>query len=211
MKKLISFVLMMVVMATTAVAQPKDNNKDLWKTAKKEAKKLEKEGWKADGSLPLENLLYKHYQKLLDEEYQELVGNVAGNTSVTTLNQAQQWATTQALVSYAKSAGQTVRGRIAAEVGAGTANMPAADSFYEGYESKVEKEIRGELKKSFGIYKEKSNGGIDYRAYYLVNEEKAAKARLRAMELAMQESEFARANAEKISSFVQEAFKVENE
>jgi hypothetical protein len=31
------------------------------------------------------------------------------------------------------------------------------------------------------------------------------------MELAMQESEFARANAEKISSFVQEAFKVENE
>jgi hypothetical protein len=202
--------MLVVVFVTTAVAQPKENDKTLWKMAKKEAKKLEKEGWKVDGSMPLENLLYKHYQKLTDENNQELIANVVGNTTVKTLNQGQQWAATMASVSYAKQAGQLVRGRIAAEVGAGTENMPSADSFYEGYESTVEKEIKGELKKSFSLYREKSNG-IDYKAFYVVNEENASKARIRAMQLAMQESEFARQNAEKISEFVKEAFPIENE
>lgn len=197
------------MLVATCVAQPKSNNKSLWKTARKEAKALTQEGWKADGSLPLENLLYNHYQQLADANNQELIGNVIGNTSVSTLNQGQQWATTMVSVSYAKQAGQTVRGRLASEVGAGVAGAAAADSFYEGYESKVEKEIKGELHRSFSIYREKQDGGIDYKAYYIVNEERASKARIRAMQLALEESEFARANAERISAFVQEAFKVE--
>ena len=185
----------------SAVAQP-NSEKALWKTAKKTAKEMTAEGWRVDGSMPLESILFKHYQKLADENNQELIGNVVGNTSVVTLNQAQQWATNMACVSYAKSAGQNVRGRLASEVGAGVAGTPSADSFYEGYESTVEKEIRGELKKSFGIYMEKKDGGIDYKAYYIVNEENAHKARIRAMQMAMAESEFARANAERISEFV---------
>ena len=60
------------------------------------------------------------------------------------------------------------------------------------------------------MYKEKKDGGIDYKAYYIVNEEDAHKARLRAMQMAMEESEFARANAERISKFVNEAFKPNN-
>lgn len=190
-------------------AQPKNSDKQLWKTAKKTAKELSSEGWKVDGSMPMQNLLYEHYKKLLDENNQEIIGNVVGNTSVQTLNQGQQWANTMVCVSYAKQAGQTMRGRIAAEVGAGVNGGPSADSFYEAYESKVEKEIQGELKRSFSLYREKKEGGIDYRAYYVVNEENAHKARLRAMEMAMEESEFARANAEKISEFVQEAFTIE--
>jgi hypothetical protein len=212
MKRVITLMMLLAVITATAFAQPKSSDKALWKTAKKEAQKLEKDGWKVDGSLPLENLLYNHYQKLSnDDNNQELIANVVGNTTVKTLNQGQQWSTTIASVSYAKQAGQTVKGRIAAEVGAGTENMPSADSFYEGYESKVEKEIKGELKKSFALYKEKDNGTIDYKAYYVINEENASKARIRAMQLAIQESEFARQNAERISSFVKEAFKVENE
>lgn len=133
-----------------------------------------------------------------------------GNTSVQTLNQAQQWAASMACVSYAKQAGQTIRGRLASEVGAGVNGGPSADSFYEGYESKVEKEIQGEIKRSFSLYKEKDNGSIDYKAYYIINEENAHKARLRAMQMEIEESEFARANADRISAFVQEAFKVDN-
>ena len=199
-----------IMFITSAVAQPKNSDKGLWKTAKKEAKLLKKEGWKVDGSMPLENLLFNHYKKLADPNNQELIGNVMGNTSVQTLNQGQQWAASMVCVSYAKQAGQTVRGRLASEVGAGVNGGPSADSFYEGYESKVEKEIRGELKRSFSLYREKDNGGIDYKAYYIVNEEDAHKARLRAMQMAMEESEFARANAERISEFVKEAFKVDN-
>ncbi len=195
---------------TNAAAQPKASDKGLWKIAKKEAKLFKNEGWKVDGSMPLENLLFNHYKKLSDANNQELIGNVIGNTSVQTLNQGQQWAASMVCVSYAKQAGQTIRGRLASEVGAGVNGGPSADSFYEGYESKVEKEIQGEIKRSFSIYKEKDNGGIDYKAYYIINEEDAHKARLRAMQMAMEESEFARANAERISEFVQEAFKVDN-
>ena len=199
----------MVMVMVGVSAQPKNSDKNLWKTAKKTAKALTSEGWKVDGSMPLENLLFNHYKKLIDENNQELIGNVIGNTSVQTLNQGQQWANTMVCVSYAKQAGQTVRGRLASEVGAGVNGGPSADSFYEGYESKVEKEIRGELKRSFSLYREKKEGGIDYRAYYIVNEENAHKARIRAMEMAMKESEFARANAERISAFVREAFDIE--
>lgn len=208
MKKIFLFILLSIFVIANAVAQPASSDKGLWKIAKKEAKILKKEGWKVDGSMPLENLLFKHYQKLLDETNQELIGNVMGNTSVQTLNQGQQWAATMVCVSYAKQASQTVKGRIASEVGAGVNGGPSADSFYEGYESKVEKEIKGELKRSFSLYREKGNGGIDYKAYYIINEENAHKARLRAMQMAMEESEFARENAEKISEFVKKGFDV---
>ena len=73
----------------------------------------------------------------------------------------------------------------------------------------VEKEIQGEIKKSFALYKEKKEGGIDYKAFFIVNEENAHKARIRAMQMAMEESEFARENAERISKYVNEAFTVE--
>lgn len=210
MKKSILLMLSSVMIITNAAAQPKSSDKALWKIAKKESKLFKNEGWIVDGSMPLENLLFNHYKKLSDANNQELIGNVIGNTSVQTLNQGQQWAASMVCVSYAKQAGQTVKGRLASEVGAGVNGGPSADSFYEGYESKVEKEIQGEIKRSFSLYKEKDNGGIDYKAYYIINEEDAHKARLRAMQMAMEESEFARANAERISAFVKEAFNVDN-
>ena len=203
MKRVLIIAMLAIFVLSSVNAQPKNSNKSLWKTAKKTAEQLKSEGWKVDGSMPLENLLFNHYQKLSDSNNQELIGNVIGNTSVTTMNQGQQWAATMVCVSYAKSAGQTVRGRLASEVGAGMKGGPSADSFYEGYESKVEKEIKGELKRSFSLYREKKDG-LDYKAYYIVNEESAHKARIRAMQMAMEESEFARANAERISKFVKD-------
>ena len=96
----------------------------------------------------------------------------------------------------------SLKGRLVAEVGAGVAGSPSADSFYEGYESSLSKELAGEVKKSFGVYKNKKDGTIDYIGYFVVNEENAHKARMKAMEAAMIESEFARSNAERIAEFV---------
>lgn len=209
MKKVFVYVVLGIFAIGTASAQPKSTDKSRWKSAKKLAKELVADGWKVDGSRPLEEMIFLHYQKLADENNQELIGNVIGNTSVKTLNQGSQWAATNASISYAKQAGQMVRGRIAAEVGAGVENSPSVDSFYEGYESLVAKEINGELKKSFSVYREKRDGGIDYKAFYIVNEEAASDARIRAMERQMKESEFARKNAEKISEFVRQGFQIE--
>lgn len=211
MKKLFILMILCLFAAGSTGAQPKDSDKSLWRSAKKKAKELASDGWKVDGSRTLEELLFRHYQKLSNEENQELIGNVIGNTSVKTLNQGQQWAATNASISYAKQAKQMVAGRITAEVGAGAEQSPSVDGFYEGYESRVAKEISGELKKSFSLYKEKKDGGIDYKAFYIVNEEAASNARIRAMELSMKESDFARQNAEKISEFVRKGFQIESD
>ena len=210
MKKLFAMVLMGVMVVSTGMAQPKSSDKGLWKSAKKMAQTLTKEGWKIDGSRSLEDMLYFHYQKLNDENNQELIANVIGNTSVKTMNQAQQWAQINASTTYAKQAKMMVVGRITNETGAGIEGAPSVDNFYEGYESQVVTEIKGELKKSFAVYREK-DGGFDYRVFYLINEASASQARIRAMQRAMMESEFARANAERISEFVRNGFTIENE
>lgn len=212
MKKIVLiFSILGFLAANIAYAQPNDSDKSRWRSAKKRAKELVHEGWKVDGSRSIEELLYLHYQKLADETNQELIGNVIGNTSVKTLNQGQQWAATNASISYAKQARQMVTGRINADISAGVEDAPSVDSFYEGYEAIVAKEINGELRKSFSVYREKKDGCIDYKAFYIVNEEAASKARIKAMEYALKESEFARENAEKISEFVRNGFLVQTE
>lgn len=208
MKKLM-MVAMAVIVAIGALAQPKTSDKSIWKQSKKIAKELKKQGWKIDGSKTMEEAFFYHKQKLLDENNQELIANVVGQTNVRTLNQAQRWAIVNAATSYATQAKTMIVGRITSEVGGALMqDMGSPDDFYAAYENRVATELQGELKPSICIYREKKDGGLDYKIYYLVNEESASKARMRAMERAIQESEFARANAERISEFVREGFKV---
>ena len=208
MKKLMMVAMALIVACSAVMAQPKTSDKALWKQAQKKAKSLTKEGWKIDGSKTMEAVLFDHYKKLNDETNQELVANVIGQTNVTTLNQAQRWAIVNAATSYATQARMMVVGRITSEVGGALADIGSPDDFYAAYESRVATELQGELKQSVCLYREKQDGKIDYKIFYLVNEESASKARIRAMERAMVESEFARANAERISQFVREGFKV---
>lgn len=211
MKRLFVLTLLGLFTCGVVFAQPKNNDKSLWKSAKKKAKELTAEGWKIDGSRTLEEAMYLHLQKCRNEENQELIANVVGNTTVTTLNQGQQWAAGIAALSYAKQAGMNVRGRMVVGTAAGTKGAASMDKFVEGYEALVAKEIKGELKKSVSLYREKRKDGIDCKIFYIVNEAEASQARLRAMEQARKEAEFAIEDAERISEFVKEGFKVESE
>lgn len=202
-------VAMAVIVAIGALAQPKTSDKAIWKQAQKKAKELTKQGWKVDGSKTLDVMLFDHYEKLQDQNNQELIANVVGQTNIRTLNQAQRWAIVNAATSYATQAKMMVVGRVTSEVGgAAIQDLGSPDDFYAAYESRVATELQGELKQSISVYREKKDGGLEYKIFYLVNEESASKARMRAMERAIQESEFARANAERISDFVREGFKV---
>ena len=82
------------------------------------------------------------------------------------------------------------------------------DSFYESYEGLVQKNIQNELRMRFGMYKENGDKSIEYMAWFLINEENASRARLKAMETALKESEFAREHAKKLSEFVREEVKL---
>lgn len=208
MKKLLVLAMGLIIAISGALAQPKTSDKDLWKQAKRTAKELTKEGWKIDDSKPLDVCLYEHNKKRRDSNDQQLISNVIGQTNVKTLNQAQRWAIVNAATRYATEARMMVVGRVINEVGAGLEDVGSPDDFYSAYESRVATELQGELKPSISLYRENKEGKLEYKIFYLVNEDAASKARIRAMERAMQESEFARANAERISEFVREGFTV---
>ena len=94
------------------------------------------------------------------------------------------------------------------ETGAGIEGAPSVDDFYSAYENLISTTLEGEVKVSISLYREKDgeSGAFDYRIIALINEEAASNARLKAMQRALAESEFARANAERISEFVREGF-----
>lgn len=211
MKKILMAAMALFVASVAVCAgPPKDDDASLWKDAKKKAKVETREGWKVDGAETLEKAYYYHLQKKHQEGNFEIVGDVIGTTTVKTVNQGKQWATTNAAIQYAKQAGMMVRGRIDAMTSAGV-DDPSIDKFIEGYEALVQKEIRGELIKSFGMYREKEDKTLEYRAYFIISEDAATKARLRALENAKKESEYAREQAEEISKFVREGFKLSAE
>lgn len=204
-------VAMAVIVAIGCMASkpPKNDDKSLWKDAQKMAKDLTKQGWIIDGSKTLEVALYEHKIKLRDTQNgQELLGQAIGIKEIRTRQKGQSAATTNACNLYAKQARQMVAGRVNNEMGYTEGSGASPESFYEGYESKVAKEIQGELKRSFGIFREK-DGHVDYQIFFVIDEDEASKARMRAMENALRESEFARKHAEEISDFVRKGFTIE--
>jgi len=75
--------------------------------------------------------------------------------------------------------------------------------------------MQGELKPSFSVIRtkgkdDKGNEIYEMQTYFVVNEAAASKARIRAMEEAMKESELSQKYAEKVSGFVREGFDLED-
>ena len=90
--------------------------------------------------------------------------------------------------------------------GDGTSAEGEFDHFYGAYERLVEKEIKGEMEESYSVIRDNGDGTYELQTFYIVSESAASKARLRALENALKESEAAQRNADKISSFVREGF-----
>lgn len=191
-----------------------NKNKLLEKALKKEykekKKELKKEGWKLFGSSrSLDVALLTHYDKLqtLLENGREVVG-VA--TNVKSKNAGHQMAINSACITYGQQAGSQVKGRIVSDIAAnGTDAADEFDHFYAAYERLVQKEIRGEMEESFTIIREMLPGVYEFQSFFIVSESAASKARIRALEDALKESEAAQKHAEKIAEFVREGFTTE--
>lgn len=193
----------------TPVAVYADINKTLDKEMNKEYKKkikqYKKEKWNVMGSRTMEVSLLKHYQKLnsLEDDAREVIG--IANTK--TKNNGYQSAQNNAMITYASNAGSYLKGRVMSDVFADGANPDSEfDHFFAAYERLVEKEIKGEMEESFALVRERPNGTYEVEVFYVVSENRAAKARMRALENALKESEAAQKYADKLSQFVQEGF-----
>ena len=176
-------------------------------------KEFKKEGWKIYGTpRSLEVALLEFYEELKSDEVSEYMGEA---TAFVSKSVGSQMALSSAAIKYAQNASSVLRGRIIRDLFGNADDVPAEfDKFYAAYETKVEKEIKGELRPSFSVIRskgknEKGQEVFEMQTYCLVNESAASRARLRALEDAMRESEAAQKYAKKVSDFVQEAFKGE--
>ncbi len=217
MKRIILFLLAMVLAvpitmsAQNATKTQKELNKYLQKALKKEykqkMKEFKKNGWKLYGSTrSLEVSLLNHYTKLeeLGENGYELMGEASKFKSY---NVGKQMAVNNACNQYARQAGTNVKGRIVSDIAANADDVTAEfDHFYSAYETLVEKELKGEMQESFSVVKDNNDGSHAMQTYFIINEDAATKARIRAMENALKESEAAQKYANKVSEFVQEGF-----
>ncbi len=196
--------------APVAMSQNKALQKALSKEKKEKMKEYKKEGWKLFGSSrSLDVALLSHYDKLaeLGEDGREVVGIASRFKSK---NIGKQMAANNACISYAQQAGSSLKGRVVSDMsGNGTTAEGEFDHFYAAYERQLEKEIRGEMTPSYAIIHDNGDGTFELQEFYIVSESAASKARIRAMEDAMKESEVAQKHAQKISEFVREGF--ENE
>lgn len=176
-------------------------------------KEFNKEGWKIYGTpRSLEVALLEFYEELKSDEVSEYMGEA---TAFVSKSVGSQMALSSAAIKYAQNASSVLRGRVIRDLFGNADDVPAEfDKFYGAYETKVEKEIKGELRPSFSVIRskgknEKGQEVFEMQTYCLVNESAASRARLRALEDAMRESEAAQKYAKKVSDFVQEAFKGE--
>lgn len=201
---LMAFCLMMPVVNA-------QNSKALSKAVKKEyktkMKEFKKGGWKLYGSTrSLDVALLTHYEKLNKEgdETYEIMGNCSQFKSK---NVGHQTCVNNAANLYAQQAGRQVKGRIVSDIAGNSDDIAAEfDHFYAAYESLVQKEINGELQESFSVIKENKDGTFEMQTFFVVSESAATRARIRAYENALKESEAAQKYAQKVSDFVRKGF-----
>jgi hypothetical protein len=204
--------LLCCLIATEVSAQSdKKYNKAMEKVYKKKTKEMKKEGWKVAGtSLTLEASIMKHLRTInSDDKNKELITYVSMCKS---LNVCSAQALNNALVRYAENAGSYVRGRVVSDLfNNASGDVPEEfDKFYAAYERLVSAEIKGEV--TFSAAFEKSAGdGRAYQAWFVVNEDKAGQARIRAMQRAFEETKLAQQYASQVADFVRAGFEMTND
>ena len=206
MKKLVLMLMAVTMMLPMANAQEltKQQAKAVKKEVSKKMKEYKKKGFEIFGStMTLETKLTQHYTKEWSKGDQ--VVEVPGFSQAKSRNLALNAAQNSAAARYATSAGQLIKGRVLSDEALNSADMTAEfDKFYAAFEGKVQQEIKGELRPSFNVAKQNADGTISVEAYYIVDEEAASRARIKAFELSKNESAAAQKYAQKISDFVNE-------
>lgn len=213
MKKIIMLILAAILMVPAVEAENKQLNKALKKEYKAKMKEYKKGKWELFGSSrTLEVALLQHYDQLnnLGEDAREVVGIASRFKSK---NVGHQQAINNACVTYAQQAGSHLKGRIVSDIAAnGDETSAEFDHFYAAYERLVEKEIKGEMTESYSIIRclnpkaKPQDREYEMQTFFIVNESAATRARIRAMENALKESEAAQRYAQKVSDFVNEGF-----
>lgn len=194
----IAMISMMIIVPSVSYAQDKATLKEI----KKKLKEFKKEGWKIYGSTStLETALTNHKKKTNGGGYYEVQG-AASVTDSKHKNVLHQAAQANACASYAGECRKVI-GQTVSEMALASEEAAEFERFAATYQTKVEKEIKGELRESFAIIKEVSANQLDMQVFYTVKDNAA----LKSLENAAKESEVVRKYIKQISVSLEEHFK----
>ncbi len=206
MKKIIMILMALCLIAPAAMADLTPKQEKLCnKNAKDRAKQFKKDGFDVMGSLPLQDVLYKHFAKM-EMGASEQIGTGHSKSQ----NNGRQMCLTYAMSEYASKAASQIKGRSVTDSYGNevdTENDPEFARFYAAYERLTQKEIKGELQESFTIIKQNPDGSYDFRMYFTVDEDKALARRQKALKDAAAESGLGQDYARQVSEYINEPVK----
>lgn len=197
MKKILMVAIASLIACGPVMAQSKQEIKAARKEAKIAAKQLKKEGYKllelGDMRIKLESYLAK-----AKAGCKQIVGTAE---SCMTINLGKTTALNNAINEYATMSGGIVKGRITSN----TSNISGAqaDDIVAAYERLVLKEIKGEIQTCVTLVRENKKH-YDVRVYCLVDYDAAHAAKMKAMQLALEELNLAQQFGSQISDWIDE-------
>lgn len=210
MKKFLSLLIaaILVVPAIDAAPVNAKREKELRKEAKAKAKELKKAGWEVlKSSRTLEGAINAHYDKLI-ELGDDAIEYSGVASSVKSKNNGVQMAINNACIEYAQQQGSDLQGKIVSDGSLNTTdNSTEMENFYNAYTRDVAQEIKGDMIPSYQVIRSNGDGTYEVQVYFIVSQESATKARLRALENAKKESEAAQSHARTIEAFVKDGYK----
>jgi hypothetical protein len=195
------------VFAQSSRKTQKEMQKVRDKQYKEKKRELEKGGWKVSGTAnTLGVALLDHYDKLKPGTYQ-IVGEVENCNSI---NLCKQVAIANAAREYATRLNSKIRGEFELSGKLNQVTGEGTDDYLSYFAAGVQAEIIKVLQTSFSAVKEKKGGMKSYQTFFIINEDDAHKARLRALETMAKESEAKQEWARGVREYVEEVFNVEN-
>ena len=200
MKKLIIIAAALLVAVSPLGAQTKRELRNAKSDASAAARTIRKEKFKMVELGDIETRLEQFFVKV-NTGCTQIVGIADGCISA---NLAKMTALNNAAVEYASGAGGAVRGRITSN--ASTITGEQIDAIVAAYERLILKEINGELIPYVTLLREKKKSGFDSRVYCLVDHEAVHKAKIRAMQLALEETRMAEKYGSQVSDWIDEGF-----
>lgn len=201
MKKIFMVLMALCMMAPIANAElSKSEQKKIEKLAKAKAKDFEKRGFTVMGTLPMKEALVNHFTARQEGASEQL-----GYGTAKSKNNGRQMCLTYAMSEYSTKCISDIKGRSFTDSygdEVDTEHDAEFARFYAAYERITQSQIKGDLKESFTVYKENSDGSYDFEMYMLYDENTASTKRQQALIDAAEESKLAQIYADQISNYI---------
>lgn len=176
MKRIIVIALMLtIIFGATGNARDnysekerKEFAKDAEKEAKRRAKELKKQKFQQAGAMSLETLLKQTLVKTKDFGGKCVIKEI-NVTNAKTLSLAEKRLLTNAQAEYAKEVEAIIKGKTTTNDN--QSDEEGVEFMNEASETVFKKELKGDVKLAFYVYKENNNGSFWVKGYCLIDED----------------------------------------